>query len=54
MGELSVLVLHSQKVLPEVAEKAGYKFQFSEVQSALNDLAQKKSSPKKLIASASH
>lgn len=52
MGELSVLVLHSQKVLPEVAQKAGYQFQFSDVQSALNDLAQKKSSRKTSMATA--
>jgi len=44
MGELSVLVLHSQRVLPEVAQKAGYVFQFSQIQEALNDLAKKKSS----------
>jgi NAD dependent epimerase/dehydratase family enzyme len=53
MGELSVLVLHSQRVLPEVAQKAGFGFQFSEIQSALDDLAAKKNNPKVSVAAAS-
>lgn len=53
MGELSVLVLHSQRVLPEVAQKAGYAFQFPEIQNALTDLAQKKPVSKVSVATAS-
>lgn len=52
MGELSVLVLHSQRVVPEVAQKAGYGFQFSQIQDALNDLAKKKSSHSVSMATA--
>ncbi|NBX75758.1 MAG: TIGR01777 family protein [Proteobacteria bacterium] len=52
MGELSVLVLHSQRVLPENAQQHGYQFQFSEIQKALDDLAKKKSPLKMSVATA--
>lgn len=52
LGELSCLVLHSQKVIPEVAQKTGYSFLFSDIQSALDDLAKKKSHPKVSVAPA--
>jgi len=52
MGELSVLVLHSQRVLPETAQQNGYQFQFADIQSALNDLAKKKSPHKMSVAAA--
>jgi NAD dependent epimerase/dehydratase family enzyme len=52
MGELSVLVLHSQRVLPETAQQNGYQFQFADVQTALNDLAKKKSPLKMSVATA--
>lgn len=52
MGELSVLVLHSQRVKPDVAQTAGYQFQFSDIQTALNDLAKKQSPPKVAMATA--
>ena len=52
MGELSVLVLHSQRVLPETAQQNGYPFQFADVQTALNDLAKKKSPLKMSVATA--
>lgn len=42
MGELSVLVLSSQKVYPEVALKNGFPFQFPEIDLALEDIAKKK------------
>jgi len=38
MGELSDLVLHSQKVLPKVAEESGFPFQFKEIQPALDQI----------------
>jgi len=52
LGELSCLVLHSQKVIPEAAQKAGYPFLFSEILPALTDLASKKSHPKVSVAPA--
>jgi len=39
MGELSDLVLHSQKVIPKVAEEVGYPFQFTDIQPALEQIA---------------
>lgn len=52
MGELSALVLHSQKVIPEVATSSGYTFQFADIKTALDDLAKKRSPLKMAVASA--
>ena len=52
LGELSCLVLHSQRVTPEVAQKAGYSFSFPDIDSALTDLAKKKTPLKAAVASA--
>lgn len=37
-GELSEILIASQRVLPRVAEESGYKFEYSDLGSALNDL----------------
>ena len=52
LGELSCLVLHSQRVTPEVAQKAGYSFSFPDIDSALTDLAKKKTPLKAAVARA--
>ncbi|NBW98071.1 TIGR01777 family protein [bacterium] len=54
MGELSALVLHSQRVIPEVAEKAGYKFIYPEIQPALDQIAQKTPRSNVKMATATH
>lgn len=54
MGELSALVLHSQRVIPEVAEKAGYKFIYPEIQPALDQIAQKPPRSNVKMATAAH
>lgn len=43
-GEMSEVLLGSQKVVPRAAESAGFKFQFPEVFSALKDLLSRGSS----------
>ncbi len=42
MGELSVLVLSSQRVLPKVAEENGFSFRFPKLAEALEDIVKKK------------
>lgn len=42
MGELSVLVLSSQRVLPKVAEENGFSFRFPMLEGALLDIVKKK------------
>ncbi|MBC7370784.1 MAG: TIGR01777 family protein [Bdellovibrionaceae bacterium] len=39
LGEMSVLVLASQRVIPEVALRTGYKFKHPDLQEALRDVA---------------
>lgn len=41
MGEMSALVLGSQKVLPQVATQTGYKFKFAELKKAFEDICNK-------------
>jgi len=40
LGEMSELLLGSQKVLPAAAEKAGYRFRFPRLDEALADIVQ--------------
>ncbi len=42
MGELSALVLDSQKVSSEKAEKLGFKFEYPTIDKALNEIVKKK------------
>jgi NAD dependent epimerase/dehydratase family enzyme len=37
-GEVSTIILNGQRVMPAALQAAGYKFQFSEVRAALQDL----------------
>jgi hypothetical protein len=39
MGEMAAVVLASQKVSPEVLERAGFKFKFTNLEAAIVDLA---------------
>lgn len=38
LGEMSDVVLHSQRALPEKLTKSGYKFRYTDVETALRDL----------------
>jgi hypothetical protein len=44
MGEMANVVLASQRVIPEVAMQAGYRFAFPDLREALHDLLRKESS----------
>lgn len=41
LGEMSLLVLEGQRVLPTKLKSAGYSFQYEQIDSALNDIYQK-------------